>query len=97
MDVNTMALESLPESQRLAGLQGSLTSHKGQVLCRLGSPEKGVVWLKKSYEIRSHDVPFSPRNQLSPQTMPRRDSPHLTTSKRPMCGMVVHETITKSG
>lgn len=42
------------------GVQGSLTSHKGQVLVRLGRAE-GVEWLKKSYEIRSQDVPFSPR------------------------------------
>jgi predicted Zn-dependent protease len=61
MEVNTIALESLPQDQRLVGLQASLTSHKGQVLCRLGNPEEGVVWLKKSYKIRSRDVPFNPR------------------------------------
>lgn len=61
IEVNTMALDSLPEEQRLVGLQGSLTSHRGQVLCQLGKPEEGVEWLRKSYEIRSRDVPFNPR------------------------------------
>lgn len=61
IEVNTIVLESLPEDQRSVGLQGSLTSHKGQVLCRLGKPEQGVKWLTKSYEIRSRDVPFNPR------------------------------------
>jgi hypothetical protein len=28
---------------------------------RLGKTEEGVKWLTKSYEIRSHDQPFNPR------------------------------------
>ncbi|OTA87935.1 hypothetical protein M434DRAFT_130703 [Hypoxylon sp. CO27-5] len=61
IDVNTMALNTLPKEKRSVSLQGSLTSHKGQLLVRLGNAEEGVKWLKKSYEIRSHDVPFNPR------------------------------------
>lgn len=60
-DVNTLALSTLPKEQQTVALQGSLTSHKGQLLVRLGKAEKGVVWLKKSYEIRKGDVPFNPR------------------------------------
>ncbi|KAI0099689.1 Tetratricopeptide-like helical [Nemania sp. FL0031] len=61
IEVNTMALNTLsPESQTIA-LQGSLTSHKGQLFIRLGRTEEGVEWLRKSYEIRSHDVPFNDR------------------------------------
>lgn len=60
-EVNTVALSTLVEDQQTITLQGSLTSHKGQLLIRLGQPEEGVEWLKKSYEIRSRDVPFNPR------------------------------------
>ncbi len=56
-----MALNTLPPEDQAISLQGSLTSHRGQLLLRLGKPEEGVQWLKKSYEIRSHDIPFSPR------------------------------------
>lgn len=61
IEVNRMALESLPLIDQAIGLQGSLTSHTGQLLIRLGNPAEGVKWLKKSYEIRSHDHPFNPR------------------------------------
>ncbi len=61
IDVNTMALSTLPQEDQTAGVQGSLTSHTGQLLVRLGKPTKGVEWLRKSYEIRSHDQPFNPR------------------------------------
>ncbi|KUJ22180.1 uncharacterized protein LY89DRAFT_778484 [Mollisia scopiformis] len=61
IEVNTMALNTLPPEDQAISLQGSLSSHRGQLLLRLGKPEEGVQWLKKSYEIRSHDVPFSPR------------------------------------
>ncbi len=60
-EVNTIALSTLPEEAQTIGLQGSLTSHKGQLLVRLGKAKEGVEWLKKSYEIRSRDVPFHPR------------------------------------
>ncbi|KAF2259245.1 NB-ARC and TPR domain protein [Lojkania enalia] len=61
IEVNTLALDTLPQEQQTVGLQGSLTSHRGQLLIRLGKAEEGVKWLKKSYEIRSHDKPFNPR------------------------------------
>jgi tetratricopeptide (TPR) repeat protein len=61
IEVNTMALSTLPQKDQTIGLQGSLTSHRGQLLIRLGNPIEGVSWLRKSYEIRAHDVPFSPR------------------------------------
>ncbi|KAI1408047.1 hypothetical protein F5Y13DRAFT_205132 [Hypoxylon sp. FL1857] len=61
IEVNTIALNTLPEEERSISLQGSLTSHKGQLLVRLGNAEEGVTWLKKSYEIRNRDVPFNPR------------------------------------
>jgi tetratricopeptide (TPR) repeat protein len=61
IEVNTMALNAMPPEEQSISLQGSLTSHRGQLLLRLGKPEEGVKWLKKSYEIRSYDVPFNPR------------------------------------
>ncbi|TVY82554.1 hypothetical protein LSUE1_G002863 [Lachnellula suecica] len=61
IEVNNMAISTLPQGAPTIGLQGSLTSHTGQLLIRLGRPSEGVQWLKKSYEIRSHDVPFNPR------------------------------------
>lgn len=56
-----MALITLPREEQSVGLQGSLTSHTGQLHVRLGKPSEGVEWLLKSYEIRSHDDPFNPR------------------------------------
>lgn len=56
-----MAMSTLPQEDHTIGLQGSLTSHTGQLLIRLGRPTEGVDWLRKSYEIRSHDMPFDPR------------------------------------
>ena len=61
IQVNRIALSSLPKEEQTIGLQGSLTSHTGQLLVRIGKPVEGVEWLKKSYEIRSHDDPFNPR------------------------------------
>lgn len=61
INVNTMALETLSVEDRTVNLQGSLTSHKGQLLVRLGKPLEGVEWLRKSYNIRSQAVPFDPR------------------------------------
>ena len=59
-DANTIALSTLPEEQQTIGIQGSLTSHKGQLLMRVGKAEERVVWLNKSYEIRGRDIPFKP-------------------------------------
>ncbi|KAH6626633.1 Tetratricopeptide-like helical [Chaetomium sp. MPI-SDFR-AT-0129] len=59
VDANTIALSTLPEEQQTTGLQGSLTSHKGQLLVRIGKAEEGVVWLKKSYDIRGRAIPFN--------------------------------------
>ncbi|KAK0610364.1 hypothetical protein B0T17DRAFT_499972 [Bombardia bombarda] len=61
LDVNTMALATLRESEQTINIQGSLTSHKGQLLTHIGKAEEGVKWLRKSYDIRSRDVPFHPR------------------------------------
>ena len=61
IQVNRAALSSLPKEEQAIGLQGSLTSHTGQLLVRIGKRADGVEWLRKSYEIRSHDVPFNPR------------------------------------
>lgn len=61
IQINSEALSTLPEREQTIALQGSLTSHRGQLLMRLGKTEEGVKWLKKSYEIRSHDQPFNPR------------------------------------
>lgn len=61
IEINSMALSTLPKEEQTVALQGSLTSHTGQLLVRLGKPAEGVEWLKKSYKIRSHDVPFNPR------------------------------------
>lgn len=61
IEVNTMVLDTLSSENRTIALQGSLTSHRGQLLIRLGRPEEGVEWLRKSYDIRSHDVPFNYR------------------------------------
>ncbi|KAF2009002.1 hypothetical protein BU24DRAFT_468404 [Aaosphaeria arxii CBS 175.79] len=58
--VNSMALDTLPPEQQSIGLQGSLTSHRGQLNLRIGKTEEGVRWLRKSYEIRSQDDPFKP-------------------------------------
>ena len=59
-DANTIALSTLSEEQQAIGIQGSLTSHKGQLLMRIGRAKEGVVWLKRSYEIRGRDIPFKP-------------------------------------
>lgn len=61
IEINTVALSTLSEQQQTIGLQGSLTSHRGQLLIRLGQAEEGVKRLKRSYEIRSRDKPFNPR------------------------------------
>ncbi|OTA54814.1 Tetratricopeptide-like helical [Hypoxylon sp. EC38] len=61
IEINTIALNTLSKEEQTVSLQGSLTSHKGQLLVRLGNAAQGVEWLKKSYEIRSHDQPFNPR------------------------------------
>jgi hypothetical protein len=61
IEVNTVALSTLPKEDQSIALQGSLTSHTGQLLVIIGKPSEGVEWLKKSYEIRSHDVPFNLR------------------------------------
>lgn len=60
IEVNTMALSSMPQEEQKISLQGSLTSHRGQLNLRFGKTEEGVKWLKKSYEIRSRDVPLKP-------------------------------------
>lgn len=60
IEVNTMALNALPLKYQ-AIRQSSITSHRGQLLLRLGKPEEGVQCLEKLYEIRSHDVPFNAR------------------------------------
>ncbi|KAK4141224.1 Tetratricopeptide-like helical [Dichotomopilus funicola] len=59
VDANTIALNTLPEEQQTIGLQGSLTSHKGQLLVRIGKAKEGVVLLKKSYDIRGRAIPFN--------------------------------------
>ncbi|KAM0335642.1 hypothetical protein ACHAQA_000691 [Verticillium albo-atrum] len=61
IEVNFAALATLPVEDQTIGLQGSLTSHRGQLLVRLGNSSEGVQWLRKSYEIRSHAVPFNSR------------------------------------
>lgn len=53
-----MAIGSVPREEQTISLQGSLTSHRGQLNLRFGKTEEGVKWLKKSYEIRSRDVPL---------------------------------------
>ena len=61
IQVNRTALSTLPKEEQTIGLQGSLTSHIGQLLVRIGKPAEGVEWLKKSYNLRSHDAPFKPQ------------------------------------
>ena len=61
IEVNRMAVDTLPPDSRVINLRGSLTSHLGQLLLQVGKPAEGVEWLRKSYEIRSKDVPFKPR------------------------------------
>lgn len=61
IQVNTTALGTLPEADQTINLQGSLTSHKGQLLVRLGTPHEGVKWLRKSYKVRSQLVPLNLR------------------------------------
>ncbi|KAI0817305.1 Tetratricopeptide-like helical [Xylaria sp. FL0064] len=61
LEVNRLAINTLPKMEQTVGLQGSLTSHQGQLLVRLGKAEEGVKWLKESYNIRRGDVPFNPR------------------------------------
>lgn len=56
IQVNTMAISTLTQQDRIIGLQGSLTSHTGQLLIGLGKRFEGVEWLKKFYKIRSHDI-----------------------------------------
>jgi hypothetical protein len=63
-EVHTVALSTLAEEEQTIALQGSLTSHKGQLLIRLGQTEEGVEWLKRSYEIWSRDIPFNPRESV---------------------------------
>jgi tetratricopeptide (TPR) repeat protein len=60
LEVNSLALLTLPIEQQVVALQGSLTSHRGQLLCQLGNTEAGIQWLEKSYDIRSKDEPFKP-------------------------------------
>jgi hypothetical protein len=55
LDVNALAFDTLPEEEQTVGLQGPLTSHRGQMLVRQGKADEGVPWLKKSYAIRSRD------------------------------------------
>lgn len=61
IQINTLVFNSLPKAEQTIGLQGSLTSHRGQLLVRLGKSVEGVEWLRKSYAIRFHDEPFNPR------------------------------------
>ncbi|KAI1352908.1 Tetratricopeptide-like helical [Xylaria sp. FL0043] len=61
LEVNRSAINTLPKMEQTVGLQGSLMSHQGQLLVRLGKAEEGVKWLKESYNIRRGDVPFNPR------------------------------------
>ncbi|KAG8161020.1 hypothetical protein KVR01_009284 [Diaporthe batatas] len=61
IQVNTTALGTLSEVDRTINLQGSLTSHRGQLLVRLGSPHEGVNWLRKSYKVRSQLKPLNLR------------------------------------
>lgn len=58
-----MVFESLPPEHQTINLQGSLTSHRGQLLVRLGKPVEGVEWLRKSYEIRSGEIPLNLQEQ----------------------------------
>ncbi|KAI1418796.1 NB-ARC and TPR domain protein [Xylaria sp. FL1777] len=61
LEVNRLAMNTLPKLEQTVGLQGSLTSHQGQLLVHLGKAEEGVKWLKESYNVRRGDVPFNPR------------------------------------
>ena len=61
IQVNTLALSSLAHEDQTIGIQGSLTSHRGQLLVRLGRASEGVKWLKESYNVRTRDIPFNPR------------------------------------
>lgn len=61
IEVNFLALNTMPPEEQAVGLRSSLASHRGQLLQRLGRHEEGLMWLKKSYTIRSHDKPFNPR------------------------------------
>ena len=61
IEVNTIALSTLPREDQSIALQGSLNSHPGQLLVIIDKPAEGVKWLKQSYEISSHDVPFNLR------------------------------------
>lgn len=60
IEVNTIALKTLPEEEQAVGLWGSLTSHKGQLLAIIGKPEECLRELEDSYNRRSGDVPFKP-------------------------------------
>ena len=61
IQVNTCALGSLDHEDQTIGIRGSLTSHKGQLFVRLGRASEGVKWLKESYNVRTRDIPFNPR------------------------------------
>lgn len=42
-------------------LEGTLASHKGQLLARIGKPEEAVKYLKLSYDMFATDKPYNPR------------------------------------
>lgn len=61
IQVNTLALSTLLQEDQTISIQGSLISHRGQLLVRLGRTSEGVEWLKKSYNVRTSDKPFNPQ------------------------------------
>lgn len=62
-EVNALAMKTIPEQAHSVkvDLEGELASHKGQLLGRIGLPEKGIECLRLSYQIFATDEPYNPR------------------------------------
>lgn len=59
IEVNKLAVGTIPASKVSNTFLGALYSHHGQLLTRIGKGKEGVLWLRKSYETFALDLPES--------------------------------------
>ncbi len=59
IEVNKLAVSTIPAAEVSNTFLGALYSHHGQLLTRIGKGKEGVVWLRKSYETFVLDLPES--------------------------------------
>ncbi|KAI0100214.1 NB-ARC and TPR domain protein [Nemania sp. FL0031] len=65
VEVNAMAILTIPTQPQSIqiDLEGSLASHRGQALARVGRAEEGVKYLRSAYEIFANDQPRNLREE----------------------------------